>query len=306
MNEVSEAGNRVITPELLTVTKMNPSKSYLYAIAAFILFGSTSLVVKPSRLTPVTLVCLRMLITAAALFPVALFRRTLIKNIRKPILFALIATSTTIFVNMVFLFQSFKLAPVAVCVAIFYTGPIFTVLIRSKRSNRRLSSSDKLAIGIALLAIIILVASGLERNLTGHPLGYLLAFLGGLFFGLIPIFEEGCAAVSPDAALTIQASFAALCLLPFVELDQLHMNGRALQDVIILAILFTLIPFLLWWYATRINSQLSPFVLYCDPITASLLGTFVLGERISLMEASATVLLGLGAIIHVYRSRKSI
>ena len=69
--------------------------------------------------------------------------------------------------------------------------------------------------------------------------------------------------------------------------------------VLVLAVCFTLLPFWLWWKATRINSRISPMLAYADPIVASLIGVLVFNEPIGSSQSLTVAALILSVIIQI-------
>ncbi len=277
---------------------------YALAAAAFILFGSTALVVKPSAFTGVELVFLRMAITASIIVPPIFWRgqRGLARPSKRALL-AACATSAAIFLNMVCLFSAFKLAPIPVCVALFYTGPMLTLVFRAWLDGRRLSGLDGGALAAAVVVIAVLLQGSGGFAAAGLK-GYALALCGGFFFSLIPLVERGAATLSPVTSLGVQSTFATLCLAPFVSFAHVFEHTSELPSMVILAVLFTLAPFLLWWRALRLDAKISPFIAYVDPMTSVLVATLLLDERVSALEGVSSLALGVIALTHIALARR--
>lgn len=289
----------------LNARRLDPLRAYLAAFFAFFLFGCTSLVVKPSSLAIVQLVWGRMAITAGCALVFLLMWRRPLAGITKKSLAAAAATSTAIFLNLVCLFESFRLAPISLCVTLFYAGPLLTLVLRRWLDRTRFLRVDGVAI---FLVVIALVGLGLESNPaaprdTDVIRGYCFALAGGGLFGLIPIFERHCVGLSPVLSLFIQSFWATLCLLPFASVSTITLGGSEGVGLIVLGVLFTFVPFLLWWVATRNSQSLSPFVVYIDPATAALISLVVFAQGLTSVQAGAMSLMVAAAILHVWFSR---
>jgi drug/metabolite transporter (DMT)-like permease len=208
------------------------------------------------------------------------------------------ATSAAIFLNMILLFWAFRLAPISVCVAIFYSGPIISLLLQhllKQRKMSRVESAILAAASLTIVTMIVFATPGVPGS--NHVLGYALAFGGGILFGLIPLLQIGTRSLPNSVTLLIQSAFAALCLLPF-SLGIFSVTAmKSVFELAILGILFTLVPFCLWWQALRENAKLNPFVSYLDPMTAILISVFVFKEYPGWVEATGAFVLGGCALI---------
>lgn len=272
-------------------------------LMAFTLFGSTALVVKPSALSAVDLVYLRFFLVALMVgLPIMAINRKLVIEMSYKVHIAMTCTSIAIFVNMVLLFTGFKLAPILLCVAFFYVGPVFTTLARVAIGEQRLVYRQVIAIFLALVGLTSMGFGASTLVSSSVLIGCLSAFVGGILFGLIPIFEERCSEVSPMVSLAYQSLVAAFGLSWFssVSAGWFLIESRAQTlPVLVLAVCFTLLPFWLWWKATRINSRISPMLAYADPIVASLIGVLVFNEPIGSSQSLTVAALILSVIIQI-------
>jgi drug/metabolite transporter (DMT)-like permease len=259
------------------------------AVAAFVLFGCTVLVVVRSDVAVVDLIFGRMAVTAAFLSPILLagYARKAPATERgdqfiaaRKTLVALAATSAAIFLNMFFLYHSFRMAPPSTCIAIFYCGPVLTTLLLAKVEGRRLGGSEVVTslIVTASLAAYFLAHMDSAAISGFEIMGYACAVMGGGLFGLVPVLERGCRKIRPLTALAVQSMIAAVSLAPFTSDQLVSQLSSAPMVFLVLGGALTLLPFALWWHSTRISDSVSPFVAYADPLTTMVLSAFVLGE----------------------------
>ena len=157
-------------------------------------------------------------------------------------------TSGSIFLNMVFLYRSFRLASPSLCVAIFFCGPVFTILFRALFLGQSMTRLEK---GLCLL-VGLLIGGFFLSSITGNfgasfgpdeIWGYFYALLGGVLFGLIPIFEVQTSQWSPVTNLTLQATVASLALAPFIAGSPRELFTVSLIPILTLAVFFYLYPF---------------------------------------------------------------
>lgn len=241
---------------------------------AFILFGSTSLVVlQTNSLSTYELIFLRFLFCSFLCLPLLKINSFLQnkENFKYHFL-----TSISIFLNMVCLFESFKKVGVSVATAIFYTAPVMTLLLKNYISKNKTSTQQKIAIAFGALGLVGICQQGYESSTDFS--GYLLALTGGFLFSLIPIFESKVKKDSPIKSLFIQSFVAILLLAP---LQSNLLNGLDFDSSVkslILGIMFTFLPFVLWWQAIRKNPNVNPLLAYLDPVTAILIGFLFYGE----------------------------
>lgn len=285
----------------------NEILAHVCALCAFILFGSTVLIVKNTQIAVIDLIFGRMAITAAILVPISLvlYRKNAEEKASRMTYAALFATGAAIFLNMICLYNSFRLASPTLCIALFYSGPVLTTFLLAKIDKRSLQKSEILTSTLIVLGILGYFAYNWNSQILSQSefFGYGLALLGGVLFGLIPVFERQCKTVSPFRALGLQSLFAAICLYPATSSAISMIVADSLWVFLILGVFLTLIPFMLWWSSTRLSNSVSPFVAYVDPLTTMLMSVFILGEKLVLnSQLALTVLLG-GCSIYALFSR---
>lgn len=183
------------------------------------------------------------------------------------------------------------------------TTPLFTVLLASWLTNdERLTSGRLFGVMIGLAGVAGLVGGDTLRQLDANILAQLACLAGALSYALAGIFGRRFRAmgISPLATATGQVTASSLILIPaMLVVDQpwdLPMPSLpAIGALIGVASLSTALAYVLYFHllATAGVTNLL-LVTLLIPVSAIVLGTFVLGELLEPKHFVGIALIGLG------------
>lgn len=274
---------------------------YIFVLLAAILWGTvgTAKTYLPEEAGSISIAMFRSLLGGILLLLVALFLRKIrIKNWSWKLS---IYASISMALFQPLFFTAVQVAGVAIgTVVTIGSSPIFAGMIdwfiRKKRPNRVWGFATVLAImGCVLLFI------GQESNVI-HPWGIFSALSAGLAFAVYTNISKSLLKKEESlATVAIVFTVTGLLLLPFSLRESLvwSLDYNNWWPLIMIAFFGTSIAYLLFFRGLRVIDSSSAVTLsLAEPLTAALLGVFLVGEYLSFQGWLGVVLL-LGGIVIV-------
>nr|WP_299243551.1 EamA family transporter [uncultured Halomonas sp.] len=198
--------------------------------------------------------------------------------------------------NLAFYLLSIPRVGVAVAVTLMYMAPIYVYLVAFLTGVERATGPRWLAIGLAMLGIVLLtdvLATGLaELDL----LGILSGLLSGLCYALfILVFKRAAAQGGrPQSIMTVSLLVFALAMVPFVSYQEV-IAATLSPDVVwfvLTGLLGAGIAFPVYFIGLRATSPaIAAIIAMIEPITASVMGVWLLGESLSALQLAGVVLI---------------
>ena len=183
------------------------------------------------------------------------------------------------------------------------TTPLFTVAVMAAVGEERLIARRVAGVFVGLVGVIILRGTGVEP-LSGQGIGILLCLAAALSYGFAALVARRWLSTSPPlATATCQliASTVMMSALAFA-VDQpwrLTMPGAATWLAVLgSAGLSTALAYLVFFQVLRRSGATNvTLVTLLLPVTAILLGYFVLGEPISVREIGGAVVIASALLV---------
>jgi drug/metabolite transporter (DMT)-like permease len=183
------------------------------------------------------------------------------------------------------------------------TTPFWTMLIANTVTSDEKFSANKIAgIVLGIAGTAVMIGPGLLADLGG-PVWAKFALIGAsLSYGLAAVFGKRFQALPPTIVATGQLTAGTIIMIPGVlllntPLDVLGSSGTVLASVLALALLSTAFAYILFFNllgsAGATNTSLVTLIV---PVSAILLGTAFLGERLDLFELCGFGLIILGLV----------
>ena len=186
------------------------------------------------------------------------------------------------------------------------TTPFFTVILAGALlADEKLTRSKFAGVILGVIGTVIMIGPDALNGVTGSLLGQLAVISAAISYALAAVYSRRFKSwgISPLMIATGQVTFAALMLLPLtLTIDQpwtLSMPGSSVWFYMAgLAFLSTVLAYILYFRliatAGATNAALVTFLI---PISAILLGIFILGETFTAGQAIGMGLIALGLII---------
>ncbi|MFK4804441.1 DMT family transporter [Microbacterium sp. ZW CA_36] len=301
----------------------------LAVLAAAVLFGTTgtSQALGPDGTTPLSIGVMRMVIGGAglALIAFALAARharqrpdAAAKSLRslspskggiRPLaLMVLTGVCISVYQPLFFLGTGRNGVAVGTVVALG-SAPILAGLLEWALTRRMPSSTWMAATALATIGVVLLGFGGEAGSAGGtDPLGLLGSVGAGASFAVIAnaqrrLLDDGWDPFTVVGAMGASAALICACALPFVDLTWLGTPTGVtmalwlgLATIAIAYVLFT-------WGLSGLTAATAATLTLGEPLTASVLGIVVLGERLSALAIIGLVVLAAGLALLAWGSR---
>jgi len=214
------------------------------------------------------------------------FGQTFVRNWGLLLVFGLSVSA----MNLVF-YQAIARIPLGAAVAIEFVGPLGVAALTSRRMCH-FAWVALAALGIVLLSPL----SGVDLD----ALGVIFALLAGAAWALFIILAGRLGNRIPgNDGLAIGMAIAAMTMIPFAApvVTELVSNPLILLAGLGVALLSTTIPFILEFEALkRISARTYGVLVSLEPVVATLVGAWLLGERIGIQGMIAVACVVVAAI----------
>jgi drug/metabolite transporter (DMT)-like permease len=255
------------------------------------------------ELPPFTLVFLRVMIGAAMLLPLLpLYKIDLPKGVAgwKPF-FAIGLLNNVVPFSLIVVGQTF--IPSGLAAILNATTPMFTVVVMAAAGEERLQARRIAGVVIGLIGVIILRGADVEL-LTGKGIGILLCLGGAFSYGLAALVARRLLSTTPPlgtAAFQLLASTVMMAIVAGVAERpwRLPVPGATTWLAVLgLAALSTALAYIVFFQILRRSGATNVMlVTLLIPVTAILLGYFVLGEPISVREIAGALVIGSALLV---------
>ncbi len=205
-------------------------------------------------------------------------------------------------------FAALEHTSIAVAVALLYTAPAFVLLASRLLLGERIDGARLGALALVLAGVFLvtgalrLLATG-QATLSGAALA--LGLGSGLSYGLYTIFgKRALDRYDPNQTVFFSFVFGAL-VLAFVAPPWVPFRERpdAIVPLLLLGIVPTIAPYLLYITGLRhLPSGTASMLASLEPVVATLLGFFWLGEEMGVDQVGGIALIISAALLLAARS----
>ncbi len=197
------------------------------------------------------------------------------------------------------------------------TTPLFTVIVAGLLlSDERMNALKLIGVTIGFVGVIIMIGVDALSGLTGNVWAQIAILGGALSYAFAGVYGRRFKRLGVDPLLTAagQVTASTIVLAPVaILIDRpwnLPMPTVSIWSAIVgLAVLSTALAYILYFQILRragaTNLLLVTFLI---PVSAILLGSLVLGERLGWVHAAGMALIGLGLAAidgRLFRSRRA-
>ena len=183
------------------------------------------------------------------------------------------------------------------------TTPIFTVLIMAVAGEESLSARRIAGVLLGLLGVVILRGNDFGLH-DGHAVGILLCLAAAFSYGISALLGRRLLSTSPPLATTtfqMLASCVMLAVLSFAIEQPWRLpmpSATTVLAIVGLAALSTALAYLVFFLVLQRSGATNVvLVTLMVPITAMLLGYWVLGERITRQEIFGALVIGSALVV---------
>jgi chloramphenicol-sensitive protein RarD len=278
---------------------------HLAAIAAFVIWGFFSLVLKPMAVYPAMDILHFRVYAAAILMGAAVlmlhkFRRKnwqvfkgLSPREKRNTLLLTLAGGVLLTSNWYFFIYTMNIISIKSAAYAYMICPIITTVLGRMLLKEQLSNKQWLAVVLCVLSCVLLS--------LGHFYDALFSLFVAFSYALYLITQRiNNRELERFFILAIQMLFSALLLLPVFPYWQ---SSPAYpisfySDILIIAIVFTILPLWLNLFALRkVSSATMGMLLYVNPLLNFLVASLIFKEEVSPLQLSAYGLVALSVLI---------
>ncbi|MFY4776682.1 EamA family transporter [Metabacillus sp. RGM 3146] len=272
---------------------------FVYILFAAVLWGTTGTAqtFAPAEAHPISIGTIRLLIGGIALFFISLFRGNFsLKGVKlKQVLGAGLGMAG----YQLLFFSGVKLTGIAIGTVIAIgSAPVFTGLIEWGIRRNQISKLWWSATLLSIFGCCLLFVNG---QITFKPEGIVLALGAGFSFAIYTILSKELLQKHPsDQVAALNFITGAILLLPFLFLfdSSWFLSVRGAAVGLHLGILATAIPYYLFSKGlSAVPASTAVTLSLGEPLTASLLGVFVIGETFTANSWAGFLLIFMGIVM---------
>ena len=280
-------------------------------IAAMLIFGSIGLFVKNIDLPSSMIALVRGIIGSIFLFTASYITRqkTSWKAI-KPNLIPLIISGAAIGVNWIFLFQAYKYTTVSKATLCYYFAPVIVMFLSPFILKEKLNAVKIMCIIGAMAGMFLIVGAGNSAAENNQLLGIIYGLAAAALYASVIITNKFIKNLSGMESGMVQLTAAAVVLVPYVlvteKVSLAQLDFKSVVLLLAVGIIHTGIAYLLYFSAIlKLKGQTIAIYSYIDPISAIVMSSIFLGERMTLIQVLGGILILGTTFINELSGKKS-
>ncbi|AGY74257.1 MULTISPECIES: DMT family transporter [Clostridium] len=266
-------------------------------IVAMLIFGSVGLFVKNIDLSSSMIALVRGIIGSIFLFTASYITRqnTSWKAIKSNLI-PLIISGAAIGVNWIFLFQAYKYTTVSKATLCYYFAPVIVMFLSPFILKEKLNTVKIMCIIVAMAGMFLIVGAGSSAAENNQLLGIIYGLAAAALYASVIIINKFIKNLSGMESGMIQLTAAAVVLLPYVFVtEKVSLSQLGFKSIVLLlavGIIHTGIAYLLYFSAIlKLKGQTIAIFSYIDPISAIVMSSIFLGERMTFIQVLGGILI---------------
>jgi drug/metabolite transporter (DMT)-like permease len=263
------------------------------------IWGSIPILAIFSDLPSPVFVFFRVFITSIFLIPV-IRKRVNLRNLINKYVFL---SGIFLALNWILLFYAVSIIQVSEAILLYYSGPIFAILVMHFLGER-IGINRYISIIIAFTGIFIII----NPTTLNISIGALIALASGIFYGLLAVASKMATGIVNSKELVFyQTIISTIITSPFLLILRFNLTLNNIVIVTIAALVNTLLALFLWYDAlTKISVQLSSILSYLDPVFAMLFAFIFLHQIPTLISLLGGILIIISGIFSVIIETRNI
>ena len=274
-------------------------KSKLMNLSAMLIFGTIALFVRNINLTSPEIAVFRGVIGSIFLFGVIMFskEKTSFQAMKKnlPIL-----TVSGLFVggNWIFLFEAYKYTTVSIATLSYYCAPIFVTILAPVVLKEKITLKKFFCVCLAMVGMLCIVGANKNSSIGeyNHFLGIIYGLAAAIFYAGVILLNKFIKELGGVETTVSQLVLASLLLFPYVAFttgfDFSKMTEISWVYLIFLGVIHTGFAYVLYFSSLKnLKSNTIAVLSYIDPITAVLISSLFLGEKMTIFQVIGGILI---------------
>lgn len=273
-------------------------RSEVKNITAMLIFGTIGIFVRNIDLSSKETALSRGIIGSLFLIVVLICSKEKIsfQGIKKNILI-LFLSGIGIGLNWIFLFQAYKYTTVSTATLSYYSAPVIVTILSPIILKERLSLIKFLCV-IGAMTGMIFIAGNNESSgaVYNHTLGIIYGVSAAVFYASVIIMNKFIKGLGGLETTVTQLILASIVLVPYVIMtggfDFSRMTKISYISLIILGVIHTGFAYFLYFSSLKeLKGQTIAVLSYIDPISAVIISSLFLGEKMTFLQIVGGILI---------------
>ena len=273
-------------------------RSEVKNITAMLIFGTIGIFVRNIDLSSKETALSRGIIGSLFLIVVLICSKEKIsfQGIKKNILI-LFLSGIGIGLNWIFLFQAYKYTTVSIATLSYYSAPVIVTILSPIILKERLSLIKFLCV-IGAMTGMIFIAGNSESSgaVYNHTLGIIYGVSAAVFYASVIIMNKFIKWLGGLETTVTQLILASIVLVPYVIMtggfDFSRMTKISYISLIILGVVHTGFAYFLYFSSLKeLKGQTIAVLSYIDPISAVIISSLFLGEKMTFLQIVGGILI---------------
>lgn len=272
------------------------NKYKLELIGSMLLFGSIGIFVKNIEFTSVQIALGRAMIGALFLFVFSITsKKSTSKEIIRSNILILILGGICLSINWIFLFEAYKYTDISSATICYYLAPIIVMFLSPIIFKEKLTVVKIVCILSAMTGMLCVIGV-YDSSGSNNLVGILYALAAACLYSCVIILNKFLKDMSGLQSAFIELSIASLFLIPYVYFtDGISFSGVSSISIVlilIVGIVHTGIAYLFYFNSIQnLESQTVAIYSYVDPISAIIMSSLLLGEKMTILQVIGGILI---------------
>ena len=285
-------------------------KYKIRVVIAMLIFGSLGVFVTRLALPTAQIVFVRASVACVALFIVLALSGKTKQKVPAGTFLLLLGLGALIGINWLLLFDAYNYTYVSTATLLYYTQPIFLIILSTIFMKEKLTRRKVIAVVLAIVGMVLI--NGFQIGGADPKRGMILSFSAAILYAIIMIVNKASKNIAKIDGLLltdIQMLGAALIMAVYV-FSNYHgeyrgLNKESIIILLILGIVHTALAYYLYFpSAKHIDGQSLAVLGYIDPVSSLIFSAIFLNERLSSLQwVGAALILG-GALYSQIKEKK--
>lgn len=287
---------------------MKNRKELFKYLISLLIFGMNGIVANQIAMTSEQIVLSRTIIGGVLL--VILFfatRQQLHKEAIRRQWPVLLLSGAAMGLSWIFLFGAYRLSSVSMATLLYYSGPVFVLLLAPVLFREKLTGQH--LVGIVVVLAGMFLVNGVGASFSGLSLGFVYGVLSALLYAVMILSCKHVTGIAGLELTTIQILVACAVVAAYnlvTNQPPVSWSTESVIATVVLGVVNTGAACYLYFSSIpELPAQTVAVCSYLDPLSALVFSALFLNERMSAVQlAGAACILGGAAFAELYKGKK--
>lgn len=265
-------------------------------IASMTIFGTLGIFVRNIPVSSGELALYRAVLAALliAVFLFATKQKIPFAHIKKEVPL-LLASGVAMGINWILLFEAYKYTTVSVATLSYYFAPVIVTVVCPILFREKLTVKQIVCFAMSTLGLVMITGIG-EIGGGKDAVGILFGLGAAVFYAAVILLNKFIKNVEGIHRTFLQFLSAIFILLPYVLVTSGvtlgNLNGAGWANLLIVGIIHTGVTYCMYFSSLKeLPGQQAAILSYIDPLVAVLISVIILGENMTLWQATGGILI---------------